>query len=129
MILFVAAICAVPATAQQTTKMECRDLNGSNQFVAADEFIVPAGSSYQVCRTIQTKPVMIPPKLATPQEVLPDICFIFPLSAYPQLSVRFLPIGRENQRPNSRRLIEREWSASSTIAVALVSTIRIWATK
>ena len=29
----------------------------------------------------------------------------------------------------ARRLIEREWSTSSTIAVALVSTIRIWATK
>jgi hypothetical protein len=34
----------------------------------------------------------------------------------PQSSVRFLPIGREKQRPSSTRLIEREWSTSSLSA-------------
>jgi hypothetical protein len=52
-LLLVAALCAAPACGQQAVKTECRNLDGSNQFVAPDEVIVPTGNGYQVCRTVQ----------------------------------------------------------------------------
>jgi hypothetical protein len=53
-VLCVAILCAAPAAAQQASKTECRDLNGSNQFVGPNEVIVQSGSVYQVCHTVQS---------------------------------------------------------------------------
>jgi hypothetical protein len=53
--LLVATLYAAPACGQQAVKTECRDLNGSNQFVGPDEVLVPVGDGYQVCRTVQAK--------------------------------------------------------------------------
>lgn len=55
MILFVAALYAVPVCAQQAGKTECRSLDGSNPFVGPDEVIVPASNGYQICRNVQVK--------------------------------------------------------------------------
>ncbi len=69
-ILLVAAIYAAPIYAQQTVKTECRDLDGSNQFLGPDEAIVPKGDGYQVCRNVQVKAtVEVGPKTLTPTPV------------------------------------------------------------
>jgi len=69
-ILLVATLYAAPACGQQAVKIECRDLNGSNQFVGPDEVIVPAGAGYQVCRTVQAKAtVEVAPKTKTTPQV------------------------------------------------------------
>ena len=74
--LLVAALYAAPVCGQQAGKTECRDLNGSNQFVGLDEVIAPIGGGYQVCRTLQAKATTEgAPKTQAPVQVenVPDV--------------------------------------------------------
>lgn len=65
-LLFVAAIFAIPAWGQQSVKRECRDLDGTNQFIQPDEVIVPVADGYQVCRAAQVKTPTEVPKRQSP---------------------------------------------------------------
>lgn len=65
-LLFVASIFAIPACGQQSVKRECRDLDGTNQFIQPDEVIVPVAGGYQVCRAAQVKTPPEVPKRQSP---------------------------------------------------------------